>query len=91
MQENRILTSHSIDDEEFCLSDSLYGSIRFTCDIKSQYLSPQKYKVIYGVRDEANNNIIKNKNPLQISIESVKNIDGGNGVLVNAGRWNLIK
>jgi lipopolysaccharide transport system ATP-binding protein len=90
MQGNRILTSHSIDDQNFYISEPLKGKIIFTCDIESEYLCPQKYKVFFGTRDEANNNIMKSSIPLLLTIDMTRKIDGMAGTLINAGHWSYV-
>jgi len=86
---NRILTSHSIDDENFSISKSLKGKIRFICDLESKYLSAQSYNITFGIRNEANVSIIKSEVPLAFSIEPTRKIDGNAGILVNAGHWDM--
>lgn len=90
MQDNRILTSHSIDDEAFAIESVLEGKLKFMCTLKIELLSTGNYQLFFGVRDEANNNIIKSNKPIMLSIEQSKKYDGEAGVLVNAGTWNII-
>ena len=90
LQDNRILTSHSLDNENFILESYLEGQIRIICTLETEYLSAGNYQMFFGVRDETNNNIIKSKNPILITIEQTKKYDGDGGILVNAGKWNII-
>ncbi len=90
IQGNRILTSHSIDDDNFKIINPLIGEIKIQCKLKTELLAPKEYLLYFGVRDEANNNIIKSKNPLHFSIVTPKRIDGRDGILINAGIWSII-
>jgi len=89
MRGNRILTSHSIDDENLQIgNNTLKGKVKFLCTLKSEYLSAQRYKVYYGMRDESNTNIYKSQEPLLFTIANTRHLDGGSGILVNAGFWS---
>ncbi|MBD8390047.1 polysaccharide ABC transporter ATP-binding protein [Dysgonomonas sp. BGC7] len=91
MQDSRVLTTHSIDDNNFAPTpDQLRGKVKIMASLKTQYLAPKSYQIFFGVRDEANNNIIKSKNPLLINIDPSRKLDGNDGILVNAGNWQIL-
>ncbi|HEY9221329.1 MAG TPA: ABC transporter ATP-binding protein [Lutibacter sp.] len=87
---NRIITSHSIDDSFFKISKRLIGKIDFLCEINTKNLAPGNYNIMYGIRDEANNNILKSENQLPIFIEEINKIDGSEGIFRNVGSWKII-
>ncbi|NDW17547.1 ABC transporter ATP-binding protein [Dysgonomonas sp. 216] len=86
----RVLTSHSIDDNNFRIEKELKGKMKIECLLDTKLLAPKKYQLFFGVRNEANVNIIKNNQPLLLSIDASRKLDGDGGVLINAGHWSIV-
>jgi lipopolysaccharide transport system ATP-binding protein len=89
MQDNRVLTSHSMDDENFEPPYPLKGKVKFECHLATELLAPRDYQLVFGIRDEANNNILLSKQPLPISFDPIRSIDGDAGFIINAGYWRM--
>lgn len=87
----KVFTSHLKDSNSKIYSDLHFGKFKIQTIIDLPYLSPGIYKVVFGVRDKYNKNIIYEDEKLFLSIINNKEIkDGFGGILNYTSEWEII-
>lgn len=87
----RIFTSHSVDDKSFQIKKPLEGSMVIDTELNLPELSPGMYQVIFGVRDEKGENVVRSEDGLSLEIKDTgMTKDGAEGVLWHTGKWFLV-
>lgn len=91
LSEQRIFTSHLIDDEDFQFNETLYGQISISTMIDLPSLAPGRYKIIFGIRDENERTVIYNEDCITFEIDQIKSKNGAGGLLWYTSKWKIIQ
>jgi lipopolysaccharide transport system ATP-binding protein len=87
--DQRIFTSHLLDDKLCKLAENLIGNVTIDTDVNLPSLAPGTYKVIFGVRDEFENTVIYSEDELTLHIESAHPKNGASGILWHTSKWEV--
>lgn len=87
--DERIFTSHLSDDTKFTWNGALSGDVTFDTKFDLRELSPGRYKITFGVRDEHENLVMYDNDFLGFEIDKTFNRESGNGILWHTTNWRL--
>jgi lipopolysaccharide transport system ATP-binding protein len=87
--DQRIFTSHLLDDEDCNFSNYLIGKVIIETNLNLPSLSPGLYRVIFGVRDEYENTVIYSEGEVKLQIEASRSKNGAGGILWHTTNWKI--
>jgi lipopolysaccharide transport system ATP-binding protein len=87
--DQRIFTSHLLDDDNYDYSNSLTGKVLIETELNLPSLSPGSYRVIFGVRDEYENTVIYSEDEVKLQIEASRTKNGAAGILWHTTNWKM--
>ncbi|QWV95067.1 ABC transporter ATP-binding protein [Geomonas oryzisoli] len=89
-QGRRIFTSHLLDDGAFAFPDQFTGKVVIDTDLNLCSIAPGTYEVVFGVRDENEQNVLFSEGELWLEINrSGPAKNGAEGVLWHTSSWQL--